>query len=1658
VSEYSTNYIYGDSVEEIAAQVRERFGPNAIYPTPAIDTVTKKRLLNVKDIKVRASEPAPAIEPTRLQSPKNESPKAPIIGMKGRIRQLFEFLKEATQMRYRPVRSLEAQEKTIWLSRLPNHPTLQIIRPTKSEEGLQIPEQLVRVRRPKLTHCPSPPESLQGWLMTGWDDPKKQPSVAESLNRNEPDRQTTTQRFDADPIRVSDFKHWLVSRAAWIGPELAAREAMKTFEDFYGLYTAIEKGGEDLELMIADGHLLWEAVSDNEVSPVIVQHPVLLKRVELTFDPKVPEFSVREGDRDTELYKSLFLDLKGVQHSSIKARVMELETVGFHPMGYEDTDAFLRSLIQSLAPLKGEYLEKIPADRPNSTPRLYRDCVLVLRKRVSGIANAVDKILEDIDKQVVFPPALAQVTGTVEEWKVQEAGMVAQDVDRPAIVHSEEDILLAKEANNEQLQIIRKLERSGTVLVQGPPGTGKTHTIGNLIGHLLAQGKSILVTAQTAKALRVLHDKVPEVLRPLAVSVLGSDQSARRQLESSIGSITERLTSDSVESLMEKARLGDEARRRLLHREKELKDKLRRALENEYRELEVGTRHSSPSEAARYVAENSDMHSWIPAPVKLGADLTLADSQIGRVYNLGQMYTPAEEHDSRFTLPDLGTLPTEKQFEMMVSEYQAILTADLTLGSHRWQGDTKPSESLTKILEDLGHEFSEQLRAQAWRPYAITDGIHGGADRAIWEKLIQAVESAVEANRRHSIYLHHRASAGDKLNLQRTIAVAGEIGAHLDSGKGLGFLQLATRSEWRTLIRSARVSSGQPTHREHFQAVAAYAELLKLREELGVHWDHLVGSRSDHSFGSLGQEPELSCRALLPEIQRCLDWYQAVWGPLAERLRAESLAFDELLAGVPRAASQVAEYRAIEDLVTQSLADLIRAEIGRRRLKECEAGFLALQSLSSLADDPGSGSIARIISALRSLDINAYRNALDYVRRLQVVRPLVRERDELTEKLRLVAPGWVDQILLRMGPHGANQTPGDIGKAWIWRQFHDELLERDKLDAHELQAEVDKVRATLREVTKALIDSKAWGRQLERLESNHSVRQALVGWLDTTKKLFHTRQVERRHSLQVSARKLMKECVSAVPVWIMPISIVAESFDPGTTKFDVVILDEASQADLNGLIPLYMAKQVVVVGDHEQVTPLGVGKAHATIDNLRQAMLHDIPNSHLFDNMSSIYDIGRQSFGDAIRLVEHFRCVPEIIAFSNQLSYEGKIKPLRESNSTVIKPACVSVRVNGLRERDTNDVEARRIIDLIKAMIVHPKYVDKTIGVISMIGETQAIAIQTLLLKEISSIEINKRRIQAGISGEFQGDERDIILLSMVENAPIDGEGLLRTVGDGAFESTKKRYNVAASRAKDQLWVIHSFDPDLHLKPQDIRMKLLQHVKDPSATIRAFGQEAGKTESPFEKEVLKRLTGAGFRVKTQWHVGYYRIDMVIEGTGKRLAVECDGDRYHPLDKLAEDIERQTILERLGWTFVRIRGSVFYRNPDNAMKPVFQKLEDMDIQPEGPEIQASWQDMSLVHELNALIAEDVNATDSIDRGDEDLEIEGLDSSIGSLPDIDSFQWDLDGTLTLSDFLRQLSKLSGFQRFGRNIRKRLNQQVDDLVQTGKVYRNGDVLVRR
>ena len=107
--------------------------------------------------------------------------------------------------------------------------------------------------------------------------------------------------------------------------------------------------------------------------------------------------------------------------------------------------------------------------------------------------------------------------------------------------------------------------------------------------------------------------------------------------------------------------------------------------------------------------------------------------------------------------------------------------------------------------------------------------------------------------------------------------------------------------------------------------------------------------------------------------------------------------------------------------------------------------------------------------------------------------------------------------------------------------------------------------------------------------------------------------------LKAKARELMPLCQMAIPIWIMPLNRVVETFDPRNNKFDVIIIDEASQANILSLAALYLAKKVIIVGDDEQVSPDSFGVKSDEVNALVAQHLERIPNNHLFNGLTSLY-------------------------------------------------------------------------------------------------------------------------------------------------------------------------------------------------------------------------------------------------------------------------------------------------------------------------------------------------------------------------------------------------------------------------------------------------------
>jgi len=524
-----------------------------------------------------------------------------------KLTRVFRYLEALNQHRNPAKRQIREQPWSLWLHGLPNHPTIKrgaakagsskskAAKDNQAGENDSAGEFLLKVQRPVLTRPPEPQEEIAGWLESGWDNPSVEIAVRETQSESEEAADSQVARFDEDKARIAALQRWKVLRDEWAKTERPARAAMRVFETLYALHGRIEREAERVELVLGDGILSWRRAEGN------IYHPILLQRLQLHFDAAVPEFTISEADHPVELYSALFQAMTDVDGRAIGRCREELEQEGFHPLVNGSTSGFLKRLVIQLSP-RGEFLEdQAPVEEQND-PSIGRDPLVFLRARTLGFAASIQGILADLRTREDLPWSLLNIVGE------ESPNRTAEEMETPVTEAAENAgaVLLSKPANPEQIRIAQQLELHGGVLVQGPPGTGKTHTIGNLIGHLLAQGKSVLVTSQATKALRMVrHHIVPE-LRPLCVSLLESDLESRKQLESAVGSIAERLSrADAVSLELETKKLEAE-RGDIVKRLEEIHKQLAEARADEYRDIVIAGKAWPPADAARGVAKEKE--------------------------------------------------------------------------------------------------------------------------------------------------------------------------------------------------------------------------------------------------------------------------------------------------------------------------------------------------------------------------------------------------------------------------------------------------------------------------------------------------------------------------------------------------------------------------------------------------------------------------------------------------------------------------------------------------------------------------------------------------------------------------------------------------------------------------------------------------------------------------------------------------------------------------------------------------------------------------------------------------------------------------------------------------------------------------------------------
>jgi len=1464
---------------------------------------------------------------------------------------LAKYLREFVGLRTTMVRDIAKYETVLWFGDMPQEP--DCLSPAWIDD-CEPDGAWLEVRKQKFAKLSPPPELILPWVNE--QDLHKATENMPALKEVAffPDEDAEVED-DEDPPLVQRHltDHPEVTRAyeqfrptweAWSAEYRRRKRIQDLYAELFNLHTQVLKQGEIIEVVLGLGLLSWRRPVKDKT--VVIRRHVVTAQVDLNFDPTsgVIRLECAANGAGLRIEDDMLEADYRPERSQYASVEEQLNAVVDDIWDRSLMSTALKSWAGALHPDSHWSPELNPTSERDSRPQVTFAPAIIMRKRDQrGMARVYDTLIENLSNDSEVAPA--GWGGLVEDRDDRDEPENWSQPDEVKGIPNMNpgQVYFPLPANKEQRRIVDAIARRRGVLVQGPPGTGKSHTIANLVSHLLATGKRVLITAETTRALQVLKDKLPPEIQPLCVSLLGTGKEAFAELNKSVQGITTRHASwhpgAYAERIEDADRELDAARRNLAETEMELRSL--REDETCPHNLSDGAYQGTASAIAERVSSERERFGWLQIPRDAVKHAPVRNDEALDWLRIWRTHDADTIIESQLHIVSSSDLPAPSVFAAAVNAEQQTQEAVDRLDEVRahpayfaiMARDANERITLMGKLREIETMRCELERAQKPWIFKVAEEILSG-QRAMWRQLWSDSCRILESIQKN-LAIAGTASLSlpddyDRSSLRADICT---VRAHLDAGgawKRFGFWTPKAIKDCVYIREKVFVDNQRADTSDQLAIVAARLNVVDSFEQLALKWSDIGGIPEV-------ADPHMRCAAMRELVD--LLAYAVNW---AER---RCVACGRLMAGftppIPEPDWLAGDAKAWMEILDAATVEERHYQAGNH----VTTSLNALNTVSNLHDRHPV--IPRLIEAVQNRDVTGYSEAFAALITIEQVRTDQSFRKRIDDRLEAQVKGLVNAVVCSLDDDAWDENFRVFDQAWHWA-YADNWLQK-RTDFTYQQGLWKRLNDTEERIGGLISESaslRAWTYFFNRL--SHKEESALKAWREAVKAIRKgTGRSAKLARLRRAARGYMEECRSAIPVWIMPRYQVAEMIDPAPERYDVVIVDEASQLGVDSLFLFYVSKKLVVVGDDQQISPYGIGIPDATIAGLQHHYLKGIRYPEMLSAQSSLYGNAKIRFGQNIVLREHFRCMPEIIQFSNDLCYASNgtpLDPLRAYPANRLQPLVTRNVTDGYRtggRNAMNEPEADAIVAQILACLEDPRYEGKSMGVISLQGDTQAKLIERKLLQTVEPEVIEQRRLICGDSYTFQGDERHVVFLSMVA-APNERIGTL------ADTSAQQRFNVAASRAQDQLWLFHTADLDT-LSERCMRYRLLSYMLNPERE--RSDEDEQHFDSQFERDVYKLVTDRGYHVRTQVCVGdptnhRYRIDLVVEGMKGQLAVECDGEYWHGPDRYEPDMARQRDLERAGWQFVRIRGGDFYRNRAKALEPLWAELDRLGIKPGG----------------------------------------------------------------------------------------------------------------
>ncbi len=1174
---------------------------------------------------------------------------------------------------------------------------------------------------------------------------------------------------------------------------------------------------------------------------------------------------------------------------------------------------------------------------------------LAVSKDANNIINKINELQKTGELKII--PDFFKKLFSINGQEIEAENPLGQTFLQSIHTSSQNDDLLDSKKrslfplpyNNEQFEIAKRLNEQDAVTVKGPPGTGKSHTIANLISHFVAQGKSILVVSHNVKALSVLKDKLPVEIQELAVSLVNEGK-GNESLKGSVNAIIRNL-----------AQRYEETKVSFLENElTKSENSYSHTLNLIYKAVQANTLNLSIYNPIKGLVENKSAYDW--------ALYHFEQSKYENKFLKDAISYEIETDDIAEKLIELviiGNNLKNEDFDLLNYDF---LTDDYFIDINEIRkyeiklkeinDNINPidyieasiysiDENLKNIIinfENIYRDFKSKIFvSQLYKhPNFKIDTLVNILDQKIGIR--KQIEVASNKLLSYEIDLSPVEDTDPDILHQQINQLIVKFG----HSKTLNWLTKSTLDKPLKRFFECKVNFNKVSEIEQLTILEVEINRLRCLKQLSITFNNYL-----KSFDLTNQ---YNIHEILSELDFTLKFAKEI-EDFNKQLKFRNLPQISLLS---------------EDL--EKNINYIKNVNYYAEFVSINA-FLQSTKNDLLANSKPHPLIYKIADSIENANRSSYELYLDEYRSCRDKQSQSINFDKTFKLIAKILPNtalFVKNNCIANDQYHIDKKQIELDIFYL--KLNDFLTHVTSLTngSEHLLNKLQDLKRSIEKQTAETISYKTWFYKSRKVSDTQ--KAALTAWLNDLINIGkgYGKNTARNIASAITNMQVAKE---AVPIWIMPQDTAVTFFpDAAPGQFDLLIIDEASQCDISSLNLVFRCKKCLIVGDENQ-TSVVADRSLFTIDRTNE-LLDKYLISHRFKTQfdvnnknNSIYTISGVIYPNIVTLTEHFRCLPEIIGYSNKYVYNEEIVPLKTATEKTFGEPIEIHYIEDNADDDFKPLIVEKIVEHIQNYILQFQNNEinrlPTIGILTL--DSSNIKHQNQLIRIISQNEIIKQyedqlELLIGTSREFQGDERDIIYMTISASHTIvekDNRFEIKPPRAAGTEEYMRIFNVAASRAREKSILFHSIHPDAVgiMSPECYRKRLIDYYSNiqnttnkliPTKNLETLLKKTDANSGDFEKSVCKLLYNNGFGdyLYPQFEVGKYRIDFGLILNNKKLAIECDGFSYHSgITKIQEDINRQLILERAGWRFFRIQSTDWFYKNLNVSSNLIQWISD-----------------------------------------------------------------------------------------------------------------------